>query len=68
MLVYWLLPLDLFPLCYNTLTNYVFYFYFISDIQLCSLNRQVKQSMKLAYAEGTYKNLRIQWECFFNVL
>ena len=41
-----------------------FYFYLISDSQLCSLNRKVKQSMKLAYAEGTYKNVRIQWKSF----
>ena len=38
--------------------------YLISESQLRSLNREVKQSMKSAYAEGTYKNLRIQWESF----
>ena len=39
-------------------------FYLISESQLRSLNREVKQSMKSANAEGTYKNLRIQWESF----
>ena len=28
------------------------------------LSKEVKQSMKVAYAEGIFKNLRIQWESF----
>ena len=56
--------LQLFPLYYTIVTVYAFLFYLISESQLCSLNREVKLSMKSAYAEGTYKNLRIQWESF----
>ena len=36
----------------------------ISVSELIVLNKEVKQSMKVAYAEGTFKNLRIQWESF----
>ena len=28
------------------------------------LNKEVKQSKKVAYAKGTFKNPRIQWESF----
>ena len=56
--------LQLFPLYYTTVTVYACLFYLISESQLCSLNREVNLSMKSAYAEGTYKNLRIQWENF----
>ena len=40
--------------------NYVSF----SDSALTDLNIEVKQTMKRAYAEGTFKNLRIQWESF----
>lgn len=36
-------------------------FLFVSETELITLNKEVKQSMKVAYAEGTFKNLRIQW-------
>ena len=37
---------------------------FISESALPALNKEVKQSMKVSYAEGTFKSLRIQWESF----
>lgn len=36
----------------------------ISELQLDKLKRDLKNSRKHAYAEGTYKNLQIQWESF----
>ena len=31
---------------------------------MIALNKEVKRTMKVAYAEGTFRNLRIQWESF----
>ena len=44
--------------------------FFFRLAALTDLNIEVKQTMKRAYAEGTFKNLRIQWEslllfCFY---
>ena len=37
-------------------------FLFISESEL--MNKDVKRSMEVAYADGTFRNLRIQWESF----
>ena len=46
----------------------LFSFLFISESELIALNKEVKRSMKVAYAEGTFRNLRVQWESFFIIL
>ena len=38
--------------------------FLLSDKQLKSLKHELKASRKKAYAQGTAKNLRIQWESF----
>ena len=42
---------DLFPLSFKTMYTCVS----ISDSALTDLNKEVKQTMKVAYAEGTFK-------------
>ena len=44
----------------------LFSFLFISESELIALNKEVKRSMKGAYADGTFRNLRIQWESFLS--
>ena len=39
-------------------------FYVFSESEFIALNKEVKRTMKVAYAEGTFRNLRIQWESF----
>ena len=44
--------------------RFVFSLFISESTALTALNKEVKQSMKVAYAEGTLKDLRIQWESF----
>lgn len=37
---------------------------FVSETDLHLLHREVKESIKSAYAVGTFKNLRVQWQTF----
>lgn len=37
---------------------------FISEKQLCRLKKDLSSTRKQAYAEGTHKNLKIQWETY----
>ena len=40
-----------------------------SEIARHQLREEMKQTMKIAYAEGTFRNLYTQWEtCFANIL
>ena len=41
-----------------------FYFLYVSESKRQALPKEMKQTMKFAYAESTFKNLRIQWETF----
>lgn len=38
--------------------------YFFSDLQLQNLERDLDRSNKAAYAEGTRKNFKVQWESY----
>ena len=38
---------------------------FISEFQLQQLTREVNNSKRHAYAEGSFKNLHVQWRSYF---
>ena len=40
------------------------YILYVSESKRQALRKEMKQTMKFAYAESTFKNLRIQWETF----
>ena len=42
----------------------IFFFSFFSEQELYSLKQDLKSSNKAAYAVGSRRNLRIQWESF----
>ena len=56
----------MFPLnrAYTSKQVFCFRFYIFSESELIALNKEVKRTMKFAYAERTFRNLRMQWESF----
>lgn len=51
---------------YIILTLYIYYVQrCFSEFQLQMLTKEVKSTMRHAYAEGSFNNLRIQWKSYF---
>lgn len=51
--------------CAVHLSSHIVFLIFISESHLQSLTRDVKTTMRYAFAEGSLKNLQIQWQTFF---
>lgn len=44
---------------------HIFLILSLAEMSLMNLKKDVKQSMKAAFAEGTTRNLEVQWKAYF---